>query len=247
MGCQRSGDRDPLALPAAEFVGKQARYFRLKPDQFQDFRHPLMQGFPREVGMNFQRLGHYVADSHARTERTVRILKDHLDFPAITHQLPALQCRDVLAAKPDRPGCRRLLQQDQLRCRGLAAPRLANQPQCLARPDCEIHAVDGFDPTELAPQQRPGTNGVIFLEIFELKQWRWHIPPVVAYPGASISPSNSGQPGDNPDLGSRIAAWYGRNADGTRSPTEAERGWEDALGSRKAAPCCRVLASSRAM
>src|SRR5205807_1176659 len=32
----------------------------------------------------------------------------------------------------------------------------------LARPDCEIHAVDGFDPTELAPQQRPGANGKYF-------------------------------------------------------------------------------------
>ena len=38
MRCQRSGDRDPLALPAAKFVGKQARHFRLKPDEFERFR-----------------------------------------------------------------------------------------------------------------------------------------------------------------------------------------------------------------
>src|SRR5215472_8481092 len=58
MGGQCSRDSDPLALAAAEFMRKQACHFRLKPDT-------LMQGFARKVGVDFQWLGHDVADPHA--------------------------------------------------------------------------------------------------------------------------------------------------------------------------------------
>src|SRR6266446_3618049 len=243
---QRSGDRDPLALPTAELVREQPRQFRLKPHEFKDFCHALVQCFAREIGVDLQRLGYDVADPHARTKRAVGILEDHLDLAAVAHQLLAPHRGDVLPAEPDGSGGRSLLQQDQLRCRRLAAPRLADQPQRLAGPDGKIDSVHRLYPADLAPQQHPGADGKVFLEVFELKQWRWHILPVVAYPAASTSPSSSGQPADRPGLGSRTGACYGSIAGGRRSPTEAGRGWGGAPGSRRAAPCCRALASSRA-
>src|SRR6266446_8434061 len=246
MRRQRSRYRDPLALATAELMREEPRHLRLEPDQFENFRHALAQRFAREVGVNLQRLGHDVADPHARTERAVGVLEHDLDFAAVAHQLAALQPGDVLPAEPDRSGGRGLLQQDQLRCCRLAAPRLADQPERLARPDGEIHSVHRFDPTDLAPQQHPGADGKIFLKVLQLKQWRWHIFLELADPGASTVPSNSDRHGDRRALVSRIAAWRGRNAGGMRSPTEAGRDWGVVPGSRRAVPYCRASASSRA-
>jgi len=47
---QRPRDRDPLPLPAAELMWEQPRHLPLKPDQFEYFRHALVELLTRGVG-----------------------------------------------------------------------------------------------------------------------------------------------------------------------------------------------------
>jgi hypothetical protein len=46
---QRPGDRDPLALAAAELMREQARHLRLKPDEFQHLRYAVLEFLTRQV------------------------------------------------------------------------------------------------------------------------------------------------------------------------------------------------------
>jgi hypothetical protein len=45
MRRQRSRDRDPLPLSAAKLLQEKSCHLRLKPDEFEDFGHALVQGF----------------------------------------------------------------------------------------------------------------------------------------------------------------------------------------------------------
>ncbi|MNC99792.1 hypothetical protein D3C83_181930 [compost metagenome] len=71
--------------------------------------------------MDLQRLGDDVAHPHARTERAVRILEDHLHGTPVAHERGSLQAQDVIAVEADAPLGGTFLQQDQLGGRGLAA------------------------------------------------------------------------------------------------------------------------------
>jgi hypothetical protein len=102
--------------------------------------------------MHLDRLGNDVAHFHARVERAVRVLEDHLHAPAQRDQLAALHAVDVLAVEQDLAGSRPFEPQDAASGRGLAAAALTNQPQRLAALDVEIDAVDRLHVADLACQ-----------------------------------------------------------------------------------------------
>src|SRR4029450_10584961 len=77
------------------------------------------------------------ASTHPRVERSVGILKDHLQAAAPRAHRGAVQAPDVLAFKPDRAARRFDQAQDRLSGRRLAATALADEAQRLARGDVE--------------------------------------------------------------------------------------------------------------
>src|SRR6185295_18904721 len=85
------------------------------------------------------------AHGHARIERAVRILEDHLHFPPQRTQLALAELRELAAVEPDL--ARGRLEQAQHQPAGgrLAATRLADQREGLPRMHLEAHAVDRLD------------------------------------------------------------------------------------------------------
>jgi hypothetical protein len=119
--------------------------------------------------VNAQALADGIAYSHARIQRGVRILKDHLHLAAhLAHlrsgesgQLPAFE-GDSAAGRLDQPN-------EAASQAGLAAARLADQSDRLSLLHIEAHAVNRPDVLSRAPQQ-PGRHRKIFLQITNFEQ-----------------------------------------------------------------------------
>ena len=80
---QRAGDADALALPAGELVRVAVDEARVQADQRQQLLHPRAHRLPPSPQVvDLDRLGDDVADRHARVERGVRVLEDHLHVAA---------------------------------------------------------------------------------------------------------------------------------------------------------------------
>ena len=168
IGRQRSGDRDPLPLPAAELVREQRGNVGLQADQGQHLGDALADRGARELRVDLERLGDDVAHAHPRAQRAERILEHHLHRAAVAHQLGACEVRDVAAFERDRAGGGHLLQQNQLRRRGLAAAGFADEAKRLPAMNGEVDAVDGLHPRRPAPEQ-PLAHGEVLLQPPDLK------------------------------------------------------------------------------
>ena len=138
---ERPRDADPLPLPAGEFmrpavggVGGEAHEIEQLGDAARDL------GL-RPHAMDGERLAEDLAHAHARVERAVGVLKDHLDAAVVAAELGPRQRADVEAVEADLA----LVGLDQPHQaageRGLAAARFADDAERLAARDCEAHAV----------------------------------------------------------------------------------------------------------
>src|SRR5262249_26130911 len=139
---ERPGDADALALAAGELV--RIALHRLPPeaDLAEDCRDAVEELAPRGDAVIAHRLGHDVADIHARVQGRVRVLEDDLQLAAVGPHLAAGEAVDAGAAQLDRAGGG--LDQLQHRLAGgrLAATALADQAQRLSGADREADAVD---------------------------------------------------------------------------------------------------------
>jgi hypothetical protein len=100
--------------------------------------------------VHLERLGDDRAHGHARVERRIRILEDHLHLaPHLAHGL-TLQRGEVGAVEVHMAGRRAVELQDSPAGGRLAAARLAHQPQRLALAHEEVDAVDRPDLADLA-------------------------------------------------------------------------------------------------
>src|SRR5919198_10596 len=95
--------------------------------------------------MHLDRLADDVAHRHARVERGVRVLEDHLHPPAHAAHLLAGKARELGAIELHRAGGRLVELEDRAPRRRLAATRLADETKRLALLDEEIDAVDRAD------------------------------------------------------------------------------------------------------
>src|SRR4030088_1524596 len=89
---ERARDTDALALTAGELVRMAAHVIRLQADGFQQIHDALFKlppGFRQFV--NDQGFTNDGADTHARIERRIRVLKDDLDIAAQVAKLAFLQ------------------------------------------------------------------------------------------------------------------------------------------------------------
>ena len=98
---QRTGDGDPLALPAGEFVRIAVRHVGGQADLDQQLAHPRLRfGFRTQL-MHQHRLHDRKADGQTRVERGKRVLKDKLDVTAQGLQRTPLQTGDITSGELD--------------------------------------------------------------------------------------------------------------------------------------------------
>ena len=106
----------------------------------------------RAQAVDAQPLADAVADRRARVEAGVRVLEDDLHPPPVRLEGRALDRGQVRAVEGDRARRRLDEAQQQPPDRRLAAARLADEPERLAAPDLEAHAVHGLDHADGALQ-----------------------------------------------------------------------------------------------
>ena len=162
---ERAGDADALALTAGELVRVAGRLFAGDADRGQQLANALVAlllALAQLVHVN--RLGDDIADRHARVQRGVRILEDHLRPAAVLlHGF----LRDRLAVENDLAGGG-LVQVQQRAANGrLAAAGLADKAQRLALLDGEGHVVHGLEHRGL---EEAGGDREILLEVSDLNQ-----------------------------------------------------------------------------
>src|SRR2546422_4230122 len=155
-GLDGEGPRDPhpLALPTRELMRIPVGVLREQAHVRQDLAHPL--GAPATLGddpMHGQRLGDDLAHRHPRIERAVRVLEDHLHLAADRPQIVVAEKREIASLEHDLAVRRTFELEDAPAGGGLAAPRLADEPERLSPADPEAHAVHGADQAAPAAEE----------------------------------------------------------------------------------------------
>jgi hypothetical protein len=145
-------------------------HVRVQADDPQQLAHALLALRMRASVEVLQRLGHDRPDGHARVERRVRVLKDHLDPPPERMQLGRAEPSDILSVEDDAASRRRVQAYDRLGERRLAAAGFTDQSERLTALDAERHAVDRANVANGAAKQ-PGVDGEVLDHIIEFEQF----------------------------------------------------------------------------
>src|SRR5262245_27125702 len=142
---------------------------RPQPDALEQLGHTLQPRPLRGKAVHLQRLADNGAGAHARIQRRVWVLEDDLHLLPERPELSLPQPCDVAAAEAQ--DARRGLDQTQDGAAngGLAAARLAYEPERLAGSDGEAHVVDGIDLADRAPEQPLAHREVLF-EALDLEE-----------------------------------------------------------------------------
>ncbi len=148
---QRTGDTDPLPLPAGELVRVPLRVRRIAPHLRQQLPHPP-DGVGSAHSLRPQRLGDDVPDRHPGIERRHRVLEDDLDPPPQRLDPGLAQAARRLPEQLDRPALGPGQFEQFEEGRRLAGPRLADQRERLTAPHVEIDAVHGVHRADPAPE-----------------------------------------------------------------------------------------------
>src|SRR5262249_18952132 len=140
---ERARDADAAPLATRELVREAAHGPRIEAHALEDASHVSVALAARHEPVHHRSLAHAVGDAHARVERGVGVLEDHLYREA----LGALAGRVQLAVGTAAPVAlaRAGIQdaRDHAAQRRLAATRFAHQPHHLALAHGEAHVVHG--------------------------------------------------------------------------------------------------------
>ena len=120
---------------------KPCRCRRRQADQIKQFAHPLARAARRHQTVQAQRTAENLAHRHARIERCIRILEDHLHASAQRTDLRLTDVRDVLAVEHDAALGRFGQTHHHTRERRFAAAGFADQADRFAGEHVEIDAV----------------------------------------------------------------------------------------------------------
>ncbi len=170
LDCQRPRDGDALALAAAEFVRIFADVARRKPTRSSSSDTFLGMSRARHVLVRADGLGQRVVHRHARVERRVRVLENHLEIPARVAQGGAFQSGEVAPAEHDLPGGRRDQLEDRAPERGFAAAGFADQAEHLAFAQGQVDAVHRLDRADLLLEQEAFLDGKVRLEVNDFEK-----------------------------------------------------------------------------
>jgi hypothetical protein len=91
VGCKGPRDADPLPLPSRELVGIALDVFGRQSNLLHQPEHTLASFVGGLFRVNLQRLADDLADAHARVERGVRVLKNHLELGTIRPHLAPVE------------------------------------------------------------------------------------------------------------------------------------------------------------
>jgi len=167
---QRARDADALALPAGKFMRITLRINRVEADVLKQFKNPFLpRGLAVGQFVDVQRLADDLLDRHARIERAVRILKNHLELAPSRTQFRAAHFQDVLAVERDSPRRRLDKPDDGAAERRLAATALADEAERFARRDAEAHVVHRLHEFADAAEH-PVLHGKMHLQVFDFEQ-----------------------------------------------------------------------------
>ncbi len=142
---ERARDADALLLSAGELVRIAVDEALAEPHGLHQLANAIALPVARGEPERLDRLGDDLPDGHARVERRVGILEDHLHVLPRAAQLRAGQLRDVDVPEHHAPARRFHEPQHRAAERRLAASRLSDEPERFARLDLERHAVDRLD------------------------------------------------------------------------------------------------------
>jgi hypothetical protein len=150
---QRPGQTDPLPLTSGELVWVPLDGVRRQPYLVQCQPDSLVLLSPSTLTLDLQGLSQDLADPHPRVERVERVLEHQLHVAACHPQRLAAKRVDVTVVVPDLPAVGLLESDEHPRQRGLAAPRLAGQPECLPRANRQRDIADRADGAGSPPEE----------------------------------------------------------------------------------------------
>ena len=186
-----AGDADALALAAGELMRVAHGVLGVEADelhQLHDALAALLLVFAQLV--HVERFADDVFDRHARVERGVRILEDHLhllavgqhvdldllaqdglavgvDLEAAVFVILLAAVIDDLAVKDDAAAGGLVQLQQRAADRGLAAAGFADKAEGLARADAEGDVIDRLERDRAA---KTGAHGEIFFQVLNLNE-----------------------------------------------------------------------------
>ena len=167
---ERAGDADALPLAAGELVREAAGVERVEADDTHELRHPFAALLALRQTVDRQRLADDRAGRHARIERCVGILEDHLHLAAHAAQIATLELRQLYFAELDGAARRTVELQDRAARRRLAAAALADEAERLALADVKRHAVNGLHIGNFALEDQAGRHREVDLQVADLQQ-----------------------------------------------------------------------------
>src|SRR6185312_4457505 len=151
------GERDALALTAAELMGIGVGRGAFEPDLIEELIDLAAKVRALCKPMGAQGIGQRLEDGLIGVEREERVLKQHLHVLAEPVSLRPIEPCNRFALEQDLTGGR-LEQLDQKPAeRGLAAARFSDQPDDAVPGDAEAYPVDSLEPSGYAPE-RPGAD-----------------------------------------------------------------------------------------
>ena len=142
---ERPGDADALALAAGELVRIGVHVPASEPDALEQRRDAILALPAFRYTVDMHGLADDRAGRHARIERGVGVLEDHLHPLPVGHHRGGVEAGNVFVFQPDRALGRLKQLQHRATDGGLAAAGLADETQRLAMFDPEAHAVHGID------------------------------------------------------------------------------------------------------
>src|SRR5215213_2132537 len=157
------GDPDPLPLPTRELVRVAAGVLAAQANRLEQLVHPV-EAFLLAVNqaVYVYTFGYNVAHDHARVQRGLGVLKDHLHLPIEDPALVARGLVDILAPEDNLAAGGLVEPDDYPPGRGFAAAGLADQPEGLPLVDAERDPVDRLEALPADPE--------VLLEVLYLQE-----------------------------------------------------------------------------
>ena len=165
---QRTREPDALALPARQFVRIPVAELGAEADQVEDLLDARPQVAALRDPVQPQRLADDRTARHARVQRRVRILEDHVQLASQRPHLPSREMRDVDAAQQDLAGGRLGEPHDAVGDGRFAAAGLADQPEQLPATELERDIVHSVHERALACD--PAADAVVLDEVANLER-----------------------------------------------------------------------------
>jgi len=197
---QRPGQADALPLAAGELVRVALDRVAGQAHLIQQLEHALLLLGPAADALDGQRLADDRADPHPRVQRGVRVLEHKLQVAPVAAQLAAAQRVDVAPFQQDLAAVGRLQGHGHLADGGLAAARLADQPEGVPGLDAEGdigHRVHG---AHLAPHHQARAHRVLLDQVAHLQQRR----ALHRARGGRLGPRHGGHAGRRPLVAARL-------------------------------------------